>query len=65
MPLKLIPPGARKGNPSYLARGTVAGVLFERSLGTAKKRECEIIETEGGFMAFESAKDAEIWENQK
>jgi integrase len=34
MPLKLIEPGARKGNTYYLARGTVAGKRIECSLGT-------------------------------
>lgn len=26
---------------------------------------CEIIETDGGWAAFESATDAEMWEGQK
>lgn len=38
MALKLIPPGARKGNPFFLVKGTVDGVSVERSTGTADRR---------------------------
>lgn len=37
MPLELIPPGARKGNRVWYARGTVAGRRVERSLGTRQR----------------------------
>lgn len=38
MALKLIPPGARKGNPFFLVKGAVAGVSVERSTGTVDRR---------------------------
>ena len=34
MPLELVPPGARKGNKAFYARGSVAGKRVERSLKT-------------------------------
>lgn len=46
----------------------------ERGYDVAETREraediaswaCDIIETEGGWMAFESASDADIYRNQK
>jgi len=37
MPLRLIPPGTRKGNPFYLVRGSVAGRSFEISAKTRDK----------------------------
>jgi integrase len=37
MPLKLIPPGARRGNPFYLVRGSIGGREFEVSAKTANE----------------------------
>lgn len=47
MPLKLIPPGRRKGYRFWYAVGTVAGQRFERSLETldaetAKQRKAKL-----------------------
>lgn len=39
--LKLIPPGRRKGNPFYLARGRIGGRLVEFSCRTADKAAAE------------------------
>ncbi|MBI1243799.1 MAG: tyrosine-type recombinase/integrase [Alphaproteobacteria bacterium] len=41
MPLKLIPPGRRKGNPYWIARGVVAGKLREFSTGEVDKAAAE------------------------
>lgn len=41
MPLTLIPPGTRKGNPFYLIRGTVNGRSVEVSAKTRNRREAE------------------------
>ena len=41
MPLKLIPPGQRKGNPCWLIRGNHKGRRIERSTGTLSKRIAE------------------------
>lgn len=41
MPLKLIPPGKRKGNRFWLARGVVAGKLREFSTGEVDKAAAE------------------------
>ena len=38
MPLKLIPPGTRKGNKFYLILGMEAGTQYEVSTRTADKR---------------------------
>jgi hypothetical protein len=39
-----------------------------KSRSTAKRRApwaCKIVKVEGGFMAFESWEDFEVWHNQK
>jgi integrase len=41
MPLELIPPGKRKGNRYYIARGTIAGRQFEVSTKTTDKDAAE------------------------
>lgn len=41
MPFKLIPPGRRKGNPYWLARGVVGGKLREFSTGEVDKAAAE------------------------
>lgn len=41
MPLDLIPPGKRKNNRYYIARGTIAGRQFEISTKTADKAAAE------------------------
>ena len=46
MPLKLIPPGRRRGNPFYLARGRIRGKLYEYSTETADKAVAEVRLTE-------------------
>jgi len=41
MPLELIPPGKRKGNRFYIARGTIAGRQYEVSTKTTDKDAAE------------------------
>jgi integrase len=38
MPLKLIPPGQRKGNRFWLVRGSIAGKVYESSTGTVDEK---------------------------
>lgn len=46
MPLKLVPPGTRKGYTEYYARGTINGIAYEENLRTADEKEAEIAKAE-------------------
>jgi hypothetical protein len=42
MGYKLLPPGTRRNNTSYIVRGTVGGIRFEERTGQTKREDADI-----------------------